>query len=67
MLAMYSDGLNLQYFQDPGATRRLDLDFEFAEISGLLAKRASLEEQFRLLSNGDGFGWWGGSTGSGPR
>jgi hypothetical protein len=44
---MYSDGLNLQYFQDPGATWSLDFEFylfEFAEISGLLAKRASLEE-----------------------
>jgi hypothetical protein len=41
---MYSDGLNLQYFQDPGASWRLDFDFDFAEISGLLAKRASLEE-----------------------
>jgi hypothetical protein len=46
ILAMYSDGLNIQYFQDLGATWRLEFEFEFefAEISGLLAKRASLEE-----------------------
>jgi hypothetical protein len=45
---MYLDGLNLQYFQDPEATWSLDFEIEIeidlAEISGLLAKRASLEE-----------------------
>jgi hypothetical protein len=43
---MYSDILNIQYFQDRGAPWRPDFDFDFDEISGLLAKRASVEDNF---------------------